>query len=226
MVAGVGVVAVSLRHFFPEPWDGMGHGFTIAQYVVNMVAFIENLGVGTLCLMGHTRGGHIAFRLAQRRAGPLAEAGPGARRRSGYFSDRRSVSSPIVRPCGRSGGEDRSGRHRRRIEPLSRCDRGPEGGLRLPAAAKQWLRDNAYTLLEQANEHREPYSRAGAESIRVPTLFIGGQDTLGPLPTILRALAAHVPGTRTTMIPNTTHPMFEQDSVRFQRRRSRLLGIS
>ena len=94
VVAGVGVVAVSLRHFFPEPWDGMGHGFTIAQYVVNMVAFIENLGVGTLCLMGHTRGGHIAFRLAQRRAGPLAEAGPGARRRSGYFSDRRSVSSP------------------------------------------------------------------------------------------------------------------------------------
>ena len=71
------------------------------------------------------------------------------------------------------------------------------------------------TLLGQINEQRRPYSRADAESIRVPTLFIGGQETTGSLPVILRALAAHVPGARVAMIPNTTHTMFEQDPVRF-----------
>ena len=53
---------------------------------------------------------------------------------------------------------------------------GEGAWLRLPAAAKQELRDNACTLLGQVNEQRQPYSRGDAESIRVPTLFIGGQE--------------------------------------------------
>jgi hypothetical protein len=32
---------------------------------------------------------------------------------------------------------------------------------------------------------------------------------------VLRALAAHVPDSKTVMIPNTTHPMFEQAPQRF-----------
>jgi pimeloyl-ACP methyl ester carboxylesterase len=70
-------------------------------------------------------------------------------------------------------------------------------------------------LLGQINEERRPYSRADAESIRVPTLFVSGEDTPGLLPIVLHALAAHVPGARVAMIPNTTHPMFVQDPVRF-----------
>lgn len=49
----------------------------------------------------------------------------------------------------------------------------------------------------------------------MPTLFAGGEDTPGLLPIILRALAAHVRGPSAAMIPNTTHPMFVQDPVRF-----------
>jgi pimeloyl-ACP methyl ester carboxylesterase len=49
-----------------------------------------------------------------------------------------------------------------------------------------------------------------AEAIRTPTLFIGGANTKGALPQVLHALAAHVKGSQTQMIPGTTHPMFEQ----------------
>ena len=42
------------------------------------------------------------------------------------------------------------------------------------------------------------------------TGFIGGAKTKGLLPKVLHALAAHVPNATTAMIPNTTHPMFEQ----------------
>ena len=38
----------------------------------------------------------------------------------------------------------------------------------------------------------------------------GGDNTRGTLPMVLRALAANVKGSRTEMIPGTTHPMFEQ----------------
>jgi pimeloyl-ACP methyl ester carboxylesterase len=55
-----------------------------------------------------------------------------------------------------------------------------------------------------------PFSKADAEAIKTPTLFIGGANTRGTLPKVLNALAANVKGSRTAMIPGTTHPMFEQ----------------
>jgi esterase len=80
---------------------------------------------------------------------------------------------------------------------------------------KQELRDNAYTLLGQANEQRQAFTRADAESIRVPTLLVGGADTPGRLLVVLRALATHVPGARVEIIPNTRHFMFGEDPARF-----------
>jgi pimeloyl-ACP methyl ester carboxylesterase len=74
------VVAPSLRHYWPAPWNGAGGGFSIAQHVEDVAAFIEGLGAGPVHLLGHSRGGHIAFRVAQRfpdrvRALVLAEPG-------------------------------------------------------------------------------------------------------------------------------------------------------
>jgi len=81
---------------------------------------------------------------------------------------------------------------------------------RLPAMVKQNLRDNAYTLIGQVRDNRPPFSKADAESIKMPTLFILGARTKGLLPKVLHALAAHVPYSKTAIIPNATHPMFEQ----------------
>ena len=39
----------------------------MAQHVADTIGFIEALGVGPVDLMGHSRGGHIAFRMAQQR---------------------------------------------------------------------------------------------------------------------------------------------------------------
>jgi pimeloyl-ACP methyl ester carboxylesterase len=61
------VISISLRHFFPEHWDGVGTDYTIAQHVADVVGFIEAMGEGPVDLMGHSRGGHIAFRVAQQR---------------------------------------------------------------------------------------------------------------------------------------------------------------
>ena len=59
------VLAVSFRHFFPEHWDGAGSDFTIAQHVDDVITFIEALGGKPADVMGHSRGGHIAFRCAR-----------------------------------------------------------------------------------------------------------------------------------------------------------------
>lgn len=58
-------IAVSLRHCWPERWDGDGDDFTVQQHTKDIAAFIAALGAGPVCLLGHSRGGHIAFRVAQ-----------------------------------------------------------------------------------------------------------------------------------------------------------------
>jgi esterase len=211
------VIVPSLRRYFPEQWDGVGGGFTMAQHVDDMVAFLELLG-GKVDLIGHSRGGHIGFRVAQRRPDLLRRlvlAEPGGELDASLApATAASLPARSARVAAAAqkiaGGEIDAG-----LASFVEGVNGPGAWQRLPAAQQQRLRDNARTLLGQINEGREPYTRAEAEAIRVPTLLIGGEQTPGLLPIILRALAAHIPGARMAIIPNTTHSMFDQDPVRF-----------
>ena len=180
------LIAVSLRHFFPEHWDGVGDTYSIAQHVDDVIAFIEKLDTGPVGLMGHSRGGHVSFRVAQRRPDLLRKlvlAEPGG--------ELDATLDPAFKPG---------------PSPLA---------ARIAAAAKQLLRDNATTLIGQTRDKRPPFSKADAEAIKTPTLFIGGANTKGALPQVLHTLAAHVKSSKTAMIPGTTHPMFEQAPQKF-----------
>ena len=86
---------------------------------------------------------------------------------------------------------------------------------RAAAQIRQMRKDNAFTLLAQVNEGRAPYARSEAEALQPPTLFVGGADTPGMLPIVLKALAAHVPGAETVIIPDAGHPMFRQQPKPF-----------
>jgi pimeloyl-ACP methyl ester carboxylesterase len=212
------VIAVSLRHFFPEHWDGVGETYSIAQHVADLIAFIEQLDVKPVDLMGHSRGGHISFRLAQRRPDLLRKlvlvepggeldasldpaAQPGASQFTGGFAA----------AAGRISAGDIDGGMKFFFDTVE----GDGAWARLPEAPRQHLRDNATTLIGQVRDKRPPYSRLDAEQIRMPTLFIGGADTKGLLPQVLHALAAHVPDSKRAMIPGTSHWMFEQAPQRF-----------
>jgi pimeloyl-ACP methyl ester carboxylesterase len=63
--ASLCVVSVSLRHYYPARWDGIGDDFTTRQHVRDVAAFIEVLGAGPVHLLGHSRGGNIAFWVAR-----------------------------------------------------------------------------------------------------------------------------------------------------------------
>ena len=211
------VIALSLRHFFPEPWDGAGGRFTIAQHVLDVSAFIVGLNAGPVDLMGHSRGGHIAFRVAQQRPDLLRKlilAEPGGELDASFaIADTSSAptrSSRVAAAAEKIAVGDLDGGLRAFFDGA-----GGEGTWeRFPGSNKQEYRDNARTLLGQINERRLPFARKDAESISVPTLFIGGEKTAGALPIVLRALAQTVRGSRTVMIPNAAHHMIRQDPVR------------
>src|SRR5262249_46018745 len=87
---------------------------------------------------------------------------------------------------------------------------GDGAWARLPAPAKQQLRDNVFTLLGQAGEQRKPFTKAQAEAIRTPTLFIGGGATTGSLAMAHRVLAQHVAISQTVIIDGAKHWMFDE----------------
>jgi pimeloyl-ACP methyl ester carboxylesterase len=212
------VIAVSLRHFFPEQWDGVGDTYSIAQHVADVIAFIEQLETKPVDLMGHSRGGHISFRAAQRR--------PELLRKLVLVEPGGEVDASLD-AAAKPGPSQFTGRFAAAAERITAGD--VDGGMkfffdtvegdgawaRLPEQPRQQLRDNAFTLIGQVRDKRPPYSRTDAESIRMPTLFIGGADTKGLLPLVLHALAAHVPDAKKAMIPDTSHWMFDQAPQRF-----------
>ena len=212
------VIAVSMRHYFPEHWDGIGPGFTMAQHVADMIAFIEALGAGPVQLMGHSRGGHIAFRVAQLRpdlVDRLILAEPGGDLDASLAPTDGPALPPLRGPTVAAVEKIAAGDVEGGLELFIDALEGKGTWRKVPASAKQEVRDNARTLLGQINEQRQPYARADAEAIRSPTLFIGGANTPGTLPVVLHALAAHVPGARVVILPNTSHFMLEQDPVGF-----------
>lgn len=215
------LIVPSLRHYFPEHWDGGDGKFTTAQHIADAIAFIEALALAPVDLIGHSRGGHLAFRLALARPElirKLVLAEPGG------------TMDETLMPPGADEGAPAAGSRAHVVRSSELIAAGDlEGGLRafidgvngpgswdvLPAADRQMREDNAYTLLAQANEGRRPYTKAEAEALSPPTLFVGGGDTPGLLPIVLRALAANVPGARTTIIPDAGHSMFRQQPKAF-----------
>ena len=205
------VISVSLRRFFPEHWDGVGDDYLMAQHVSDVIAFLERLDAGPLDLMGHSRGGHIAFRIAEQRPHLLRKlilAEPGGELDASL--DPAASPSPRVSRFAAAAAKVAGGDIEGGLMLFFNGIEGEGAWAYLPAAAKQQLRDNVFTLIGQVGENRQPYTMQGAESISTPTLLIGGADTKGALAAVLPALAAHVPDARTAMIPGAGHWMFEQ----------------
>jgi esterase len=58
-------IVVSLRHYYPERWSGVGDDFSITQHASDVAALIKNLNLGRVHLLGHSRGGAVALNVAR-----------------------------------------------------------------------------------------------------------------------------------------------------------------
>ena len=59
------VFAISLRHYYPEKWDGRGEDFSVTQHAHDVAAFIRALQLGKVHLVGHSRGGAVVLNTAR-----------------------------------------------------------------------------------------------------------------------------------------------------------------
>lgn len=210
------VMSLSLRHCWPGRWEA-GGDFTIARHVADVVGFIAALGRPAR-LLGHSRGGHIAFRVAEQRpelvrALVLAEPGGTLDESLGGAPANPDQPSGFAAAAALIAAGDIEGGLRQVAEQTG----GPGAWERRPEFRRMLSRDNALTLLGQAHEARRPYSRAAAEAIQAPTLLLGGAESEPQFGTILDALERHIPGARRVTIPRATHGLHMENPGDFNR---------
>jgi esterase len=203
-------IAVSLRHCWPENWDGEGDDFTVQQHTKDVAAFIVALNTGPVHLLGLSRGGHIAFRVAQDFPGlvrALVLAEPSGVLDASLEPPQAPTSPPIaLGPLYSEAAERiRRGEIDDGLAPAVDVICGPGGWANLPEQTKQEMRDNARTLLGQIKEQRAPFSRADAEAIRAPTLLMAGERSPENFHRILDGLQTALKDVRRVVIPGASH---------------------
>lgn len=210
------VIAPSLRHYWPARWDGQGGGFTIAQHVTDVVALIRAFGAGPVRLLGHSRGGHIAFRVAEAhpellRALVLVE--PGGELDASFGGA--DAPGEQLAAFEAAAAQIRAGRIEEGLALFAAHTGGPGAWERRPEPRRQVARDNAFTLLGQIHEQRAPYSRAAAAAIRTPTLLVGGAESQPRFGVIIDALETTIAGAKRASIPRGTHAMSIENPAGF-----------
>lgn len=206
------VIAPSLRHYYPEKWDGEGDDFNIHQHVTDIVALMDALDAGPAHVVGHSRGGHVAFRIAQHHPDhvrKLVLSEPGGALELDLSPESEAVNKRFE-----------PGSFQTQAEALIRAG-DIDGGLRVfldavsgagswdktPPLAKQFTRENAMTLLGQIRETRQPFTGEAARAIRAKTLFVLGELSPPMFGQIIDALMGAMPGSQKVVIPGASHTM-------------------
>ena len=180
-------IAVSLRHCWPERWDGEGDDFTTQQHTEDVAAFISALHAGPVHLLGSSRGGHIAFRVAQNfpdlvRALVLAEPG--------------GVLDPSLEPAQAPAGPPialgplyteaarriRRGEIDEGLAPTVDVILGPGGWTNLAEPIKQIARDNALYAARADQGATRPLLARGCAGDQGPNAFASGGMLAGDVP--------------------------------------------
>jgi len=215
------VISISLRHYWPEPWNGEG-AFSAAQQAEDVAAFITALGVGKVHLVGHSRGGYIALELALAHPELLRD----------LVLAEPALLLPGLVP-GAAAGESRevnAARDQRiatttRLIQEGKIDEASEvwtdgingkGSYRTrPAFLQQVVRDNIRTVLGEEHEGKRTITCDQVRNFTLPVLLIRGEKGSHSTHLALDVLEKCFPDERHMTIPKAVHTMNRSNPEEF-----------
>jgi esterase len=211
----VRVIAVSLRHHFPEQWDGTGTDYSIRTHSEDLARFIEGLGVGAVDVVGHSRGGAVAAMLALARPDlvrrlVLAEPGIFSLLPLPLPDDPRAKGVRFLNERFAVGDVEGA------LEFFIDTVNAPGAWKKRPAAARQVARENAWTISRQATD-TESLGTQGMASLKMPVLLIGGGKSPQKFGAILDAVQLAIPGAVRETLPDADHQVPRTNPEAFDR---------
>jgi len=172
-------ISVSLSHYWPGDDASMQREFGWRAHVIELAEFITALDIGPVHLVGHSRGGCVAFHLAREHphlvktltladpAGPLQIDGmPEASLPATATAFRAKVADLIESGAIEAG-----------LELFVDSVSMPGVWRKSPSGFRTMAIDNAGTLPKQFRDPLPAYTRAAAQEIKCRTLLIEGEKS-------------------------------------------------
>lgn len=199
------VFSISLPGYWPDGPDGPGNDpaeFSGARHAAAVAQFIDRQCGGSAHIVGHSRGGRVAFELARRypeKVRALVLADPGlvvgdSEERRGDF---RAQALQAIR----------AGKVEQGLALFIDTVSGEQTWRRMVPWFKEMAIANAHTLAAQVQEPPYVLTEAHARTVTLPTLLIGGALSPHPYPAILDTLQAWLPHAQSLRIAGSSHGM-------------------
>lgn len=200
------VIAVSMRHFYPEKWNGKGSDFTVRQHAKDLIAFIETTG-GPVYLVGWSYGGSPAYEAARARPDlvkklVLVEGGPDLRAAPPGVPGNTATIQRATETAKFFEAGDIDGGLKFAIDDIN----GPGRWDSVPEQNRQTFRDNAWTVVGIGREEIDRVTCAEFGSLKMPVLLVWGELTTPRLQQIVQEESKCLPQATVVMIPKAGHP--------------------
>ena len=207
------MVSLSLRHHFPERWDGKKGDYSVGTHAEDLEVFIQAMGIGPVDLIGHSRGGAVAAMMAGKRPDlvrSLVLAEPA------ILSLLPAPTGPDPRVAGIKQLNQRlaNGDIEGALECFVDSVNTPGTWKSRPEGARQLARDNAWTISRQATD-AESIGREGMAALKMPVLLIGGEKSSPMFAGILDAAQRALPGARRVTLPSAGHQISRDNPTAF-----------
>jgi len=212
------VVAVSLRHCWPDAWDGRGDDFTVATHADDVAALIATLDLAPAHVLGHSRGGAVAIDLALRHPAlvrSLVLADPGGL--EGLLPDTpqgRALAAQTAAMFARLADDLAAGDAVAAARRFADALGGPGTWDRRTDAQRAIVLDNVATGPHCAERPR--FARADLASLAMPLLLVTGERSPAHYRPMLEALAGCNDRVRALVtIPGAAHAMNREQPAAF-----------
>lgn len=212
-------IAISLRHYYPEKWQGGDNDLTLQQHADDLASFIKSLKLGPANLLGHARGAVVTMMVASKHPElvsklVLAEPAP----LKSMLSSNKRMKKELA---------ERETMMKKSIERYQKGD--PEGGLKMfveyIAGPGSWdatsdsrrktLQDNSWTQLSQVRDYQTQMDCNNVGKISSHTLFIGGDRSQEIFNQMNSAVKSCLKNANTAMIGDSGHFMYSNNPTAF-----------
>jgi pimeloyl-ACP methyl ester carboxylesterase len=196
------VFSVSLRGYWPDGASADLSGFSGEQHAADVAAFIDSHCDGAAHVVGHSRGGRVAFELARRypdKARALVLADPGLMLDDS--GDRRGDFRLRALDAIRAGDTEQG------LALFIDTVSGEDTWRRMVPWFKQMAIANAHTLAAQVREQPYHLTAEAARTLDKPVLLLGGALSPPPYPAVLQAMHGWLPNSQYLRIAGSSHGM-------------------